>query len=113
MDRGPDCRGTIQRLIELGRQCRLIPLLGNHDDMMLKVYDGRNDLYVDWLMFGGNATLKSYDTDRLEDVPPAHIEFLRGCRLFHESERHFFFTATIWPTCRFRSNRWKCFSGSR
>ncbi len=90
VDRGPDCRGTIQRLIDLGRQCRLIPLLGNHDDMLLKVHDGRDDLYLDWLLFGGNATLLSYDTDRPEDIPPAHIEFLRGCRLFHESERHFY-----------------------
>jgi serine/threonine protein phosphatase 1 len=90
VDRGPDCRGTIQRLIDLGGQCRLIPLLGNHDDMMLKVYDGRNDLYVDWLLFGGNATLTSYDADQPEDVPPAHIEFLRCCRLFHESEEFFY-----------------------
>ena len=90
VDRGPDCRGTIQRLIDLGQQCRLIPLLGNHDDMMLKVHDGRHDLYVDWLLFGGNATLMSYDADRPEDIPAAHIEFLRGCRLFHESERFFY-----------------------
>ncbi len=90
VDRGPDCRGTIERLIELGRQCRLIPLLGNHDDMMLKVHDGRNDLYVDWLLFGGDATLMSYGVDHPEDVPPAHIEFLRGCRLFHESEQRLY-----------------------
>ena len=29
---------------ELARQCRLVPLLGNHDEMMLKVYDGRTHL---------------------------------------------------------------------
>ncbi len=87
VDRGPNCRGTLERLIELGRQCRLIPLLGNHDDMMLKVHDGRDDLYIDWLLFGGNATLESYGTIRLEDVPAAHIDFLRGCRLFYESDR--------------------------
>jgi len=90
VDRGPDCRGTIARLLDLGRQCRLIPLLGNHDDMLLKVYDGHADLYVDWLLFGGDATLKSYDTEQPEDIPSAHIEFLRGCRLFHESERRFY-----------------------
>jgi serine/threonine protein phosphatase 1 len=90
VDRGPDCRGTFERLLDLGRQCHLIPLLGNHDEMMLKVYDGQSDLYVDWLLFGGDATLKSYDTEHVEDVPPAHIEFLRGCRLFHESQHHFF-----------------------
>jgi serine/threonine protein phosphatase 1 len=90
VDRGPECRGTIQRLIDLGRQCRLIPLLGNHDDMMLKVLDGRGDLYVDWLLFGGSSTLLSYNTDRPEEVSPAHVEFLRGCRLFYESQQHFY-----------------------
>jgi serine/threonine protein phosphatase 1 len=90
VDRGPDCRETIQRLIDLGRQCRLIPLLGNHDDMLLAVHDGRHDLYVDWLMFGGNATLASYDVERPEDILPEHIEFLRGCQLFYETERYFY-----------------------
>jgi serine/threonine protein phosphatase 1 len=90
IDRGPDCRGTVQRLIELGRQCRLIPLRGNHDDMLLEIYDGRTELLVDWLMFGGDATLRSYDTERPEDIPLAHIDFLRSSRMFHESETHLY-----------------------
>lgn len=90
VDRGPDCRGTIERLFLLGRQCRLIPLLGNHEEIMLAVHDGHGELYVEWLMFGGNATLASYDVTQPADVPSAHIEFLRNCRLIHESQRHFF-----------------------
>jgi serine/threonine protein phosphatase 1 len=90
VDRGPDCRGTIQRLIDLARQCRLIPLRGNHDDMLLQVYDGRSAWYVDWLLFGGDATLRSYDTERPESIPVEHIEFLRGSHLFHESDSHFY-----------------------
>jgi serine/threonine protein phosphatase 1 len=88
VDRGPQSRGVIERLLELQRQCRLVPLLGNHDEMMLKVYDGRSELYVDWLLFGGNATLESYGSLRPEDIPAAHVEFLRGCRLFYESDHH-------------------------
>lgn len=90
VDRGPNVRGTLDRLIHLGRQCVLVPLLGNHDEMLLNVHDGQADLYVDWLMFGGNATLASYDTLRPEEISPAHIQFLRGCRLFYETDRHFF-----------------------
>ena len=90
VDRGPNCRGTLDRLIELDRQCRLIPLLGNHDDMLVKVYDGRDDLYIDWLLFGGNATLESYGTISPEDLPAPHIDFLRGCRLYYESDRFFY-----------------------
>jgi serine/threonine protein phosphatase 1 len=90
IDRGPDSRGVIERVLALQRHCRLVPLLGNHDEMMLKVYDGRSELFVDWLLFGGNATLESYHTLRLSDVPAAHVEFLRSCRLYFETNTHFF-----------------------
>jgi serine/threonine protein phosphatase 1 len=90
IDRGPDSRGVIERLLRLGRECRLIPLLGNHDEMLLKIYDGQAELYIDWLLFGGNTTLGSYGSMRPENIPPEHIAFLRGCRLFYETDRHFF-----------------------
>ena len=82
--------GTIERLLTLGRQCRLVPLLGNHDEMLLLVHDGCDELFDDWLRFGGDATLASYGTRRAEDLPPEHVAFLRGCRLWHETDRHFF-----------------------
>lgn len=94
VDRGPDSRGVLERLIGLRRQCRLIPLLGNHDELMLQVHDGQMQLYIDWLLFGGNATLDSYGTLRPEDITPAHIEFLRNCPLYHETDRHFFLHGT-------------------
>jgi serine/threonine protein phosphatase 1 len=90
IDRGPNTLGVIERLLALRRQCRLVPLLGNHDELLLKVYDGHGELYVDWLMFGGAATLDSYGSLRPEDIPATHIEFLRSCPLFHESDRHIF-----------------------
>jgi serine/threonine protein phosphatase 1 len=90
VDRGSDSRGVIARLLGLRAQCRLIPLLGNHDEMMLNVYDGQWDLYVDWLLFGGNATLESYALERPEGLPLEHIDFLRSCKLVYEGERHFF-----------------------
>lgn len=90
VDRGPDSRGVIERLIDLSGRCRLIPLLGNHDQMMLEIYDGRVELFIEWLLYGGDATMQSYEASRLDELPSEHIEFLRGCRLYHETERHFF-----------------------
>ena len=40
INRGPDSRGVIERLIELKDRCRLVPLLGNHDQMLLDVRSG-------------------------------------------------------------------------
>ena len=90
VDRGPDTCGVLEMLRALAEQCRLVPLLGNHDEMMLKVCAGRTDLFGDWLVFGGNATLASYHTLLPEGVWRKHLDFLETCRLFYETERHFF-----------------------
>src|SRR5262249_30858987 len=62
VDRGPDSRGVLDRLIELQSQCKLIALKGNHDIMMMR---GRDDFaaYEDWTHCGGKATLQSYGAD--------------------------------------------------
>ena len=58
--------------------------------MELQVYAGRTELLDDWLAFGGDATLASYDAVRPEGIWPKHIEFLKNCQLVFETERHFF-----------------------
>ncbi len=93
VDRGPDSRGVLERLLMLERRTRLVPLLGNHDEMMLSACEGRTELLADWLLFGGEATLASYGTPVPTDVArdfPAHLDFIRRCRLFYETDRHFF-----------------------
>jgi len=90
VDRGPDSRAVIERLIELGRQCRLVPILGNHDELLLDVCRGSMYQMGNWLLFGGDATLASYDGRVPNGVPQEHVDFLADCRDWHENERHFF-----------------------
>lgn len=90
VDRGPDSRGVIEQLIDLSGHCRLVPLLGNHDQVMLEVCDGMEATRADWSLFGGDATVASYDGIVPEGVPQEHIDFLRGCVLFYETPTHFF-----------------------
>ena len=35
VDRGPDSRGVIDAVLELEKRCRVVPLLGNHELMLL------------------------------------------------------------------------------
>ena len=35
IDRGPDSRGVIEQVIALGERCQVVPLLGNHEEMLL------------------------------------------------------------------------------
>ena len=35
IDRGPDARGVLDLLMELRRKCRMVPLMGNHEKLLL------------------------------------------------------------------------------
>lgn len=94
IDRGPDSRGTLEVLLELQQRCRLIPILGNHDEMLLDVLANRSEgRFADWLSFGGSATLASYGCATPDGIPHHHISFLRRCLDYYETEQHFFLHA--------------------
>jgi serine/threonine protein phosphatase 1 len=85
VDRGPDSKGVMERLLELESRTTLIPLLGNHDQMLLDVIDGDQRLLRGWLSVGGMETVESYGGNL--DLPPGHLEFLRNrCRLVYEPD---------------------------
>src|SRR4051812_8009821 len=63
IDRGPDSRGALDLLIDLGRRCRLVPLLGNHEEMLFEAMADSFPLEY-FLGVGGDATLDSYGPGR-------------------------------------------------
>ncbi len=97
IDRGPDSRGVLDRLIDLRTRCRLIPLLGNHDQLLLDVRAGRYPLQ--WLLdIGGVSTLNSYGPGLdLSLIPEGHYEFLEGCLDSYETDTHIFVHANYDP----------------
>jgi serine/threonine protein phosphatase 1 len=97
INRGPDSRGVLDSLIDLGRRCRLVPILGNHDQMLLDVRSGKYPIY--WLLdIGGTATLDSYGPGRdLGLIPEEHYEFLEGCLDYYETDSHIFVHANYFP----------------
>jgi serine/threonine protein phosphatase 1 len=90
VDRGPDSRGVIDELLALRSRCRLVPLLGNHDEMLLAICTGYVELIERWLLFGGDTTMASYGGRVPEGVPDEHIAFLKGCASWYETPRLFF-----------------------
>jgi serine/threonine protein phosphatase 1 len=94
VDRGPDSRGVIDELIALKSRCRLVALMGNHDEMFLEICAGRKEVLQEWLPFGGDATLASYGGGVPEGVPKAHLDFLRACRSSYETQRHLYVHAS-------------------
>lgn len=92
IDRGPDSRGVIETLLELRKQCCLVPLLGNHEEMLFSARSS-HDMLDRWLKYGGATTLASYDADDLHAIPSEHDWFLDSCRLYYETNTHFFIHA--------------------
>lgn len=88
IDRGPDSRGVIDLVLQLESLHRIVPLLGNHELMLLDAVQNPR-VIGPWLECGGDATLASYG-GRIKDVPEEHLEFVRRCKRYYEVETHFF-----------------------
>lgn len=114
VDRGPDSKGVVERLIERPLEgFDSIFLKGNHEDFMLRFLDD-GSLATSWMLNGGMATLRSYGIDvldptrgedRLESaradlaraLPPRHRAFLEGLGLWHREGDYLFVHAGIRP----------------
>lgn len=97
VDRGIDSKGVLDQLIKLDDRCQLVPILGNHDEMMLHAKDGRSDFQF-WLNCGGDTALDSYgSTSQLNLIPPSHFRFLKSCRPYFETDTHIFLHANFKP----------------
>lgn len=97
IDRGPDSRGAIDQLLELSRRCRLTPILGNHDKMLLGLLGGKAYMLSNWLAFGGAETLESFGVASPDMIPEPYVSFLHGCLPAHESPTHLFLHANYLP----------------
>lgn len=97
VDWGPDSRGVIELLIDLSKQCHLVSLLGNHEEMLLEALES-DAMMRSWLALGGEETLSSYPYQGPDDIlPKEHVEFLRNCRGFYETASHIFVHANYDP----------------
>lgn len=88
VDRGPDSKGVIDRLLSLKATHNYIHLMGNHEIQMIRALEtnhDRNRFLSD--LCGGQDTLDSYGGS-FEDVLDDHWNFIRSAELYHELENH-------------------------
>ena len=93
IDRGPASRQVIERLRTYRPENgRTVFLAGNHEEVLIRLLNGQDELVEDWLRFGGAECLASYGYDAADLrrlslpeagavirglIPPAHAQFLR------------------------------------
>lgn len=95
VDRGPHSSRVLEYLVRTPPQfATTYCLLGNHEEMMLRILRGESELIQSWLEYGGRECVESYglmpemlhgQTDEAvqlmfrKRVPDSHIELLSKC----------------------------------
>lgn len=96
LDRGPDGRGVIERLLALQRRWpQTVFLRGNHEQMFVDFLDGLNTWL--FLLNGGESTLRSYGADHGAAIPGSHEAFLRSLPCSFSCEGFIFVHAGLRP----------------
>ena len=92
IDRGPDSRGVIEKIITLQHDgYQIHPLIGNHEDLLLQAagFSDPGDPLM-WLCNGGVETLHSYGVDSPRQIPEKHLLFLESLPPVAWTDTHVF-----------------------
>ncbi|MDP9424272.1 MAG: metallophosphoesterase [Pseudomonadota bacterium] len=94
IDRGPDSRGVIERMRTYSHDSiKPFFLTGNHEEVLLRIFNREEGILANWLKFGGAECLESYgcnpaDIDLTNEasaldtirraIPEEHARFIAG-----------------------------------
>ncbi|MDE8652300.1 metallophosphoesterase family protein [Novosphingobium album (ex Liu et al. 2023)] len=113
IDRGPESAAILRFLRDWAKNTRgQFVLLGNHEEIMLRVHAGETRLLDPWLRMGGRETLQSFGiaapepgsdfdprlmNDIFEALTPELMEFVRKWPLVTRSGDYYFCHAGVRP----------------
>lgn len=112
IDRGMQSSGVVERAMQLCATGKCRVLMGNHEEVLIKTWDGDRRTASLFARIGGRETLLSYgvseetyDAADISDlmaltrahVPEAHIEFMRGFAEMIAEGEYLFVHAGIRP----------------
>ena len=95
VDRGPDSKAVIERLLKLKQSHHYVHLMGNHEIQMIRARESQ--LHLSRFlspMCGGQGTLDSYG-GTFDDIPKEHWEFITSATLYFETDSHIFVHAGV------------------
>jgi serine/threonine protein phosphatase 1 len=90
VDRGSKVKEVIDYLIELkNNNFDIIPLIGNHETMLLDALDDSHQLFR-WIYNGGTETLRSFGIDSLKKLDKQYVTFFRNLIYYFTYENYIF-----------------------
>lgn len=108
IDRGPDSKGVIDRLMELDQEYQCTFLRGNHEALLLGYLD--SGAFNLWRINGGIATLQSYVDNGMPDIniPDHHADFARETKMYYETDDYLFVHAGLRADLTIAENMEQC-----
>lgn len=98
IDRGSNSRGVIDYVMNLQSRlgANVICLLGNHEALALSAIDDELNA-ENWILNGGDMTLRSYDACSVGELPAQHVAWFRSLRLAFDDGLRFYVHAGVNP----------------
>jgi len=113
IDRGAESKLVVDFIIELlEKGYDVIPLMGNHEALLLEAYANEKNV-AKWLLNGGNESLKSFEIETIKQISDKYIRFFKQLKYFYIYNEFIFVHAgfndtIINPYSDFYSMLWKC-----
>jgi serine/threonine protein phosphatase 1 len=120
LDRGPDSRGVLDRLVGNPFPTGFVALKGNHEEL-LETFLRTPSIAAEWRLLGGLETLHSYGVQvrslmigrNYEEaaealrvaMPQSHVEFLTSLKLSLTADKYFLCHAGVRPGVRLSEQR--------
>jgi len=96
IDRGPDSKGVLDYIMKLNDDgIKTTVIKGNHEDYMAKVYRDEEDksgwrkmfrmksaTFKEWMLHGGEQTLKSFETSDVTQIPEKYIDWIESLEFY-------------------------------
>lgn len=105
VDRGPASRRVVELMLDADDRCNLVPLLGNHEEMLLAAVD-RPSTAISWLSCGGSDTLASYGVSSAQQLPREHLLYVRTWKDYYQTDSHFFAHGSYSPRVPLDEQEW-------
>lgn len=109
IDRGPKSKETLEMILHMVNNEKVIALRGNHDQRFIDLMETKDPkTYKEFLKYGGIQTLQSYypnfKNESINDIVDyinkeykSHIEFLKNTPFYYENQHFVFVHAGLNP----------------
>lgn len=90
IDRGDQSKEVTDYIIHLLYEgFNIVPLKGNHEDLLIQAYNNKEDIPI-WILNGGQKTLDSFGIKDINELPIEYIQFFSNLKAYYSVNEFLF-----------------------